>query len=155
MIRARIEKVYKEVEKAGCVASAVIAERLRIGRNKLLYALRKLRQEGRVEAVSLGRTFLWCANREAAEEVLAGLTEALKKLLCGRRYATSQKALDLIRADPEARRLFSRHIPLRRNSATIQLVDVLLERLFGQPIKTSRGRVYLIQCASATADTRV
>jgi DNA-binding transcriptional regulator YhcF (GntR family) len=145
VIRAqiRVEKVYKEVEKAGCVASAVIAERLRIDRNKLLYALRKLRQEGRVEAVSLGKTFLWCASRKAAEEVLAELTEALKKLLCGR-YATPQKALDLIRADPEARRLFSRHIPLRRNPATIQLIDVLM-RVFGEPIKTSRGRVYHIQ----------
>jgi ribosomal protein S25 len=83
MIRAqiRVEKVYKEVEKAGCVASAVIAERLRIGRNELFYALRKLRQEGRVEAVSLGRIALWCVSRTAAEEILSKLADALKRLL--------------------------------------------------------------------------
>jgi hypothetical protein len=144
----RAEKVYKEIEKAGCVASAVIAERLRIGRNELFYVLRKLRKEGRVETVSLGRTFLWCVSRAAAEEVLAELTETLKRVLRGRKLATPQKALDLIRADPEARRLFSRHIPLRRNPATIQLVDALLERLFGQPIKTRHGKLYLIRCLS-------
>ncbi len=104
MIRtqARVEKVYKEIEKAGCVASAVIAERLRIGHNELFYVLRKLRQEGRVESVNFGRVALWCTSRAAAEEVLSRLAEALKSLLCGRsRFATPKKALQLVTKDPE------------------------------------------------------
>jgi len=147
MIRTqiRVEKIYKEIEKAGCVASAVLAKRLRIGRNELFYVLRRLRQEGRVETVSLGRTFLWCRSRAAAEEVLARLEETLKRVLRGHKFATPQKVLDLIAKDPEARRLFSRHMPLRPNSATIQIIDALMLRAFGEPIKTSRNRVYLIQ----------
>jgi hypothetical protein len=146
MIRMRAEKVYKEIEKVGCVASAVIAERLRISHNELFYVLRRLRQEGRVEAVSLGRTFLWCVSRAAAEEVLARLEEALKRVLRGRKFATPQKVLDLVTKDPEARRLFSRHMSLRPNPATIQIIGVLMTRAFGEPIKTSRGRLYHIQC---------
>jgi hypothetical protein len=150
MIRTqiRVEKVYKEIEKAGCVASAVLAERLRIGRNELFYILRKLRQEGRIEAVSLGRVALWCTSRAAAEEVLAKLEEALKRALRGRKFATPQKVLDLITKDPEARRLFTRHIPLRPNPATMQVIDVLMMRVFGEPMKTSRGNVYVIQTST-------
>jgi len=147
MIRTQIrtEKVYKEIEEAGCATSSALMERLRISHNELLYILRRLRQEGRAEAVSLGRIFLWCASRAAAEEVLARLEEALKRALRGRRFATPQKVLDLITKDPEARRLFTRHMPLRPNPATIQIIDALMMRAFGEPMKTSRGHVYLIQ----------
>lgn len=116
----RVEKVYKEIEKAGCVASAVLAERLRIGRNELFYILRRLRQVGRVESVNLGKISLWCTSRAAAEEVWSKLEEALKSLLCGRgRFTTPKKALPLVTKAPEARRLFSRHILLKYNPATI------------------------------------
>jgi predicted transcriptional regulator len=157
MIRTqiRVEKIYKEIEKAGCVASAVLAERLRIGRNELFYVLRRLRQESRVEAVSLGRVALWCTSRAAAEEVLTKLGETLRKLLCEFKYATAKKAFHLITKDPEIRKLFTRHMLLKRNSMSIQLIDDLMEKVFGEPTKTSRGNVYLIQCTSATAGGRV
>jgi len=147
MIRTqiRVEKVYKEIEKAGCVTSAALAEQLRIDRNELFYVLRRLRQESRVEAVSLGRTFLWCTNRATAEEVFARLEEALKRALRGHKFATPQKVLNLITKDPEVRRLFSLHILLHPNPATIQIIDALMMRAFGEPMKTSRGHVYLIQ----------
>ena len=139
-----VEKVFKEIERAGCITSSAVAERLRIGRNELFYVLRRLRQEGRVEAVSLGRVALWCTSRAAAEEVLARLEEALKRVLHGRKFATPQKVLHLITKDPEARRLFSRHMSLRLNPATIQILDALMTRVFGEPMKTSRGNVYVI-----------
>jgi hypothetical protein len=150
-VKIRAEKVYKEIKEAECVASAVLMERLKATHSELFYVLRMLQREGRVEAVSLGRTSLWCASHEAAEEVLARLTNALKSLLCGRRrYIKSKEAFRLIAEDPEARRLFSRHMLLRYNPATIQLLDALMERLFGEPMKASRGGVYVVQCAVST-----
>jgi DNA-binding transcriptional regulator YhcF (GntR family) len=146
----RAEKVYREIEKAGCLTSAVIAEQLQIAHNELFYVLRRLRQEGFVEFVNFGRATFWCAGRAAAEEVFAKLTEALKKLLCRRgRFATPKEALQYIAEDKEARRLFSRHMPMRFNTATAQVIDALMRKAFGQPIETSRGRIYHILCAPA------
>ncbi len=146
----RAEKVYREIVEAGCLTSAVIAERLRITHNELFYVLRRLRQEGLVEAVNLGRISLWCTSRTAAEEVLAKLTEALKRSLCGRgRFATPKEVVQLAAEDKETRKLFSRHIPLRPNPATIQIIDALMKKIFGQPIKTSRNHIYHIRCVPA------
>ena len=55
------EKFYKEIEEAKCATFSVLMERLRATRSELFYVLDKLRQEGRVEAVNLGRVALWCA----------------------------------------------------------------------------------------------
>jgi hypothetical protein len=146
----RAEKAYGEIEKAGCLTFSVLMERLRIGRNELFYVLDKLRQEGRVEAVNLGRVSLWCVSRAAAEEVLSRLEEALKSLLCGRaKFATPKEALQSMAEDKEARRLFSRHMPMRPNVATIQIIDALMRKAFGQQIETSRGRIYHILCVPA------
>ncbi len=78
----REEKVYREIEEAGCVAFSVLMERLQTTRSKLFYVLDQLRQEGRVGSIILGRVALWCTSRAAAEEVLSKLSEALKRLLC-------------------------------------------------------------------------
>ncbi len=153
---ARAEKIYREIEETGCLTSAAIAERLRATHSELFYVLRMLRQEGRVEAVNLGRVALWCTSRAAAEEVLAKLTEALKSLLCGRgRFATPKEAVQLAAEDKEVRGLFSRYMPLRFNPATVQIIDALMEKAFGQPIKTSRGHVYHIRCTSAEYRNRL
>jgi len=142
----RTEKVYREIEAAGCATALVLMERLKIGRNELKHVLYRLRQEGRVVSVAMGRAALWCTDDEAAEEVLARLGDALRRLLCRFKYATAKRALRLITKDPEAKRLFSRHMSLRRSSVTIQLIDALMERAFGEPMKTSRGNVYTVQC---------
>jgi hypothetical protein len=146
----RTEEVYKEIGEAKCAAFSVLMERLRATHNELFYVLRKLRQEGRVVAVNLGRAAFWCASRAAAEEVLSRLTETLKSLLCGRRrFATPKEALRLVVENEEARKLFSRHMLLRPNPATAQIIDALMARAFGDPIKTSRGHIYYIRCAPA------
>ena len=83
-----------------------------------------LRREGRVEIANLGRVSLWCASRAAAEEVTAKLAETLKALLCRRgRFATPKEALQLVAEDKETWRLFTRHMTLRPNPATIQVID--------------------------------
>jgi hypothetical protein len=110
-----------------------------------------LRREGCVALANLGRVSLWCASRAAAEEVAAKLAEALKALLCRRgRFATPREALQLVAEDKEARRLFTCHMTLRPNPATIQVIDVLMRKAFGQPMRTSRGRLYHIHCAEKT-----
>jgi hypothetical protein len=145
----RAEKVYREIEEVGCATFSVLMERLQATRSELFYVLDQLRQEGRVEAVNLGRIFLWCTDRAAAEAVLTKLTEALKSLLCRRsRFATPKEALLLAAEGKEMRKLFSRHMPLRPNTATMQIIDALMMRAFGKPIKTRRGRLYLIRCSS-------
>ena len=65
--------MFKEIERARCVTSSALMERLCITHNELFYVLRRLRQVGRVESVNLGRVALWCASRAAAEEVLTRL----------------------------------------------------------------------------------
>jgi hypothetical protein len=141
------ELVYREINEAGCATSSALMERMRVTYNELFYALDRLRKEGRIEAVSLGRAAFWCINSAAAEAVLAKLTEALKSLLCRRsRFVTPKEALQLVAEDKEMRKLFSRHMTLRLNPATIQLIDVLMMRAFEKPIKTSRSRIYITQC---------
>ncbi len=148
----RAEKVYKEIEKAGCLMSAVIGERLRIEHNELFYVLRKLRQKGLVEPISFGRVVFWCTSRAAAEEVFTKLVEVLKKLLCGRvKYATPKEALQLIAKDKEAQSLFLRHMTPRPNPATLQVVDALMRKAFGQPIRTSREHIYYVACRETTS----
>lgn len=143
----RAEKVYREIEEAGCLMSAVIGERLRIERNELFYVLRRLRQEGLVEPISFGRVVFWCTSRAAAEEVFTKLVEALKKLLCGRaRYATPKEVLQLIAEDKEVQSLFLRHMTPRPNPATVQVVDALMRKAFGRPIRSSREHIYYVAC---------
>jgi len=147
---ARAEKAYREIEEAGCITSSALVERLRISYGELFYVLDKLRREGRVVPADLGRASLWCTSRAAAEEVTAKLAEALRSLLCRRgRFATPKKALQLVAEDKEARRLFARHMPLRPNPAVIQVIDALMERAFGEPVRSSRVRIYHIRCAAA------
>jgi predicted transcriptional regulator len=152
----RAEKVYRKIEEAGCLMSAVIAERLRIEHNELFYVLRKLRQEGLVEPINFGRVAFWCTSRAAAEEVFTKLVEALKKLLCGSvKYATPREALKFIAEDKEAKNLFSRHMPLRPNPATLQVVDSLMRRAFGQPIRSSCEHIYYIACKSSDHNSSI
>jgi len=141
------EMVYREVSEAGCAAFSVLMERLHVKHNELSYVLDKLKEEGRVESIYLGRIALWCTNRAAAEEVLVALMEALKKVLCGRvKFATPKEALQLIAKDKEAQRLFSRHTTLRSNPTTVQVIDTLMQQAFGQPIRTSREHIYYVVC---------
>jgi predicted transcriptional regulator len=145
----RAEKIYREIKEAGCLMSAVIGERLRIEHNKLFYVLRRLKQEGLVEPISFGRVVFWCTNRATAEEVFTKLVEALKKLLCRRvKYATPKEVMQLIAKDKEAQSLFLRHMTLRPNPATAQVIDALMRKAFGQPIRWSRNHVYYITCDS-------
>jgi len=114
-----------------------------------------LRREGRVAPAGLGRVSLWCASRAAAEEVLAKLAEALKTLLCRRgRFATPKGALQHVAEDKEARGLFTRHMTLRPNPATLQIIDALMERVFGEPVRSSRVCIYHIRCAAAEKNKR-
>jgi len=141
------EMTYREVREAGCATSSALMERLRTTRNELFYILDGLRREGRVESVYLGRIALWCTSRTAAETATARLADALKSLLCGRvKFATPKETLRFVAEDPEMRELFSRHMQLRSNATSIQVMDVLLTRAFGRPIETSRGHVYTIYC---------
>jgi hypothetical protein len=149
----RAERIYKEIEEVGCLTSAAIAERLRVSHSELFYVLNALRREGRVEIINLGRVALWCADRTASEEVLSRLAEALRSLLCGRRFATPKEALQLAAEDKETRKLFSRHMPLRPNPTTMQVIDALMAKAFGEPIKRSRSRIYHIQCAEKSTGT--
>jgi folylpolyglutamate synthase/dihydropteroate synthase len=88
------ELVYREINEARCAASSAFMRRMRVRRNELFYALDRLRREGRVEALSLGRAALWCINSAAAEAVLAELAEALKGLLRRRsRFVTTKEIL--------------------------------------------------------------
>ena len=141
------EAVRREIEEAGCATSSVLTERLRVTHNELFYVLDVLRKDGRVEAIYLGRIALWCTSRTAAEAVTARLADALKSLLCGRvKFATPKEALWLVAEDPEMRKLFSRHMPLRSNATSMQIMDALMTKAFGRPIETSRGHVYTIYC---------
>jgi predicted transcriptional regulator len=147
----RAEKVYREIEEAGCLMSAVIGERLRIEHNELFYVLRMLKQEGLVVPVNLGRIAFWCTSRTTAEEVFTKLVEALKKLLCGRvKYATPKEVAQLIAEDKEVQKLFLQHMSLRPNPATLQVIDALMRKAFGQPIRSSRGYIYYIACKTAS-----
>ena len=141
------ELVYREINEAGCATSSVLMGRLHVTHNELFYALDRLRKEGRVEAVGLGRAAFWCTNRATAEDVLSKLADALKSLLCGRiRFTTPKKALYLITKDPETQKLFSRYMQLYSNPVTVQIIDALMARAFGEPVKTGHNRLYHIQC---------
>jgi phytoene dehydrogenase-like protein len=144
-VLSRAEGLCKLLESEGCVTVERARRALGISRTQAKYVLEKLRAEGRAVSVPMGRVALWCRDGEAAAQALEELTDEVRRLLCGLRFATPSRLLKLITRDREAGRAFSKYQLSPRTAATLSFLNALLQAVLGQPAMYSGATpVYLV-----------
>jgi uncharacterized protein (DUF1778 family) len=149
-VETRVEEVAHLLRIRGCVTVRNVME-LGLSKTQAEVALRYLTESGRAVRVKLGQQFtLWCYSRRSVVRHLRRLKNVLHSLICDAKmkYVRPGKALELILNDKQARRLFSRYISLKTNSAkTLDAVKSLLELNYGKPITyAGGGPVYFVDC---------
>ena len=144
-VLSRAEEVYKLLQSERCITVERARRALGVSRTQAKYVLEQLRTEGRAVSVLMGRVALWCRDGEAAAQTLVGLTDEVRRLLCGFRFATPSKLLKLITGNREAVKTFSKYVHLSETAATLSFLNALLQTVFGQPAMYSGATpIYLV-----------
>jgi phytoene dehydrogenase-like protein len=133
-ILLRTEELRRLLESEGCVTVEGARRALGVSRTQAKYILERLRGEGRAASVRMGRVTLWCRDGETAARILGELSDEVRRLLCGLRFATPSRLLKLISGDKKARGTFSKYVLLSPGTAaTLSFLNALLRTVFGQP----------------------
>jgi len=144
-VLSRTEELRRLLESEGCVTVEGARRALGASKTQTLYVLEKLQAEGRAVSAAVGKVMLWCRDGEAAARALEELTDEVKRLLCGFRFATPSKLLKLI-IRRGAGRTFSKYVQISpRAAATLSFLNALLQAVFGQPAMYSGATpIYLV-----------
>jgi hypothetical protein len=141
-VKTRAEKVARLLRRHGCITIRVAMERV-FSKTQAEVALRHLTERGRAVRVQVGRLVFWCYSKRSAVKHLRRLKQALHGALCTdgakRKYVSPGEALEAIMRDAEARRLFTRYIPLAPSGNTLNAVKSLLELAYGKPVHVLHG----------------
>jgi hypothetical protein len=128
--------------------------KLGLNHTEAYYVLQLLQAHNNAVKVVVGKTAIWCRDREAAERMLDVLTSTVQRLLCTRRmrYATPTRVVNLIMSDRRAFKLFAKYIQLDRTGrfgykpVVLAFVKALLQRAFGDPVRNGEKTVYYVTC---------
>ena len=149
--RRRMEKALEFVAREGCVTTSALRMALNVGYSQVKHVMQYLLAEGRIVEVVVGKTALWCRDREAAEELIAKLREAAHRLASRGRYITPSRLLQMVRRDKEAYALFTKFVKLSRidggyiNPVALAFADSVLASLYGEPMRRMRRKtVYVV-----------
>jgi len=150
----RMAHAHRLVELCGCVTTATVMSELGLNHTEAYYVLRLLWVHNGVAKVVIGRTAVWCVDRETAERTVDALASTVRRLVCARRmrYATPTRVADLITSDTQAFKLFARYIQLDMTKrfeyrpAALAFIDALLQRAFGDPMRDGEKTVYYVTC---------
>jgi hypothetical protein len=151
-IAERIDAVAGLVEVRGCVATSALMRELSVSHSQALYALRLLQVQNRAVEIVIGRTAIWCRDRETAEELVSRLKETVHRLVDtnGIRHATPTKVLRAALRDKETYELLSAFIPLTRYAAgfhptALAFIRHMLQTLYGEPLRYANSKyVYIV-----------
>ena len=145
-VQERAERVLSLLSREGCASFRGLSMALGVGHTPVRYVMRLLLSRGRAAEVIIGKTAIWCRDREAAVELVERLRETVRRLTAGFRYATPSRVLHMIAQDREAYALFSRFVSLRPAMyglreyfppQTLAFVDSILSSLYGDPMRYS------------------
>jgi predicted transcriptional regulator len=147
----RAEKVVKLLAAEGCMSTSALRGALKLGYSSLRHVLTLLMSYGHVVEVVVGRTAVWCRDRETAEELVAKLRGAAHRLASRRRYIRPSELLRMAQRDSETYALFSKFIPLSRFDGdriyptALAFADDILRSLYGESIRYAGNRhVYFV-----------
>jgi len=145
-VRERAEQALGLLAREGCAPSRALSRALGVGHTHVRYVMKLLLSRGRVVEVVVGKTAIWCRDREAAAELVEKLRATVRRLTAGFRYATPSRVLRMVAQDREAYALFSRFVSLRpavygqRESfppQALAFADSILSSLYGDPMRYS------------------
>jgi DNA-binding Lrp family transcriptional regulator len=149
--RRRIRQVCEILSREGCVPTSVLVDVFNLDSGSVFHLMRRAIERGCAVKVGVGNTALWCASRDAVEELMTRLRETVHRLAISNkmRYATPAKILQAALKDRDAYALLSRFVVLRRNvvrfpPAALKFVDSVLRSLYGEPLKYRRRTVYIV-----------
>ncbi len=149
----RAEQAAELLATEGCASTATLMHRLGLTHTQAFYILRLLKGDGRAVEVLLGRSAIWCRDRETAEELIRQLRDAAHRLVAssGLRYITPAKLLRMMQTDKETHVLFAKFVPLgrfdgdRMSPAALTFANSILRSLYGEPVRnTSNKHVYFV-----------
>jgi hypothetical protein len=147
----RTDQIVDLLTREGCISSSALCKTLGLGYTTVRYITAMLLSQGRTVEVIVGKTAIWCRDRETAEELVAKLREAAHRLASRGRYITPSRLLQMVRRDKEAYGLFTKFIKLSRidgdhiGPVALAFASSILASLYGDPIRyASHKRVYLV-----------
>jgi DNA-binding Lrp family transcriptional regulator len=147
----RMDQVVDLLTREGCISSSALCKTLGLGHATVRHITTMLLSQGRAVEVVVGKTAIWCRDREAAEELVAKLRETVHRLASRRRYITPSRLLQMVRRDKEAYGLFTKFVKLSRidgdyiHPVALAFADSILASLYGDPIRYAPHRhVYLV-----------
>ena len=145
-VLSRTEELRRLLESEGCVTVQGARKALGASKTQTKYVLERLQAEGRALPAAVGRVTLWCRDGEAAARALEELTDEVRRLLCGFRFATPSRLLKLITRNRGAVRIFSKYVQLSPGTAsTLSFLNALLQAVLGRPAMYSGATpIYLV-----------
>jgi predicted ArsR family transcriptional regulator len=149
--RIRMEQVVDVLTREGCVSSSALCKRLGLGHTAVRHIMLTLLSQGRAVEVVVGKTAIWCRDRETAEELVSRLRAAAHRLASYRRYVRPSELLQMVRRDRETYELFARFVKLSRfdsdyiGPVALAFADSILRSLYGDPIRQANHKhVYFV-----------
>lgn len=146
----RMDQIVDLLTREGCISSSALCKTLGLGHTTVRYITAILLSQGRTVKVIVGKTAIWCRDRETAEELVARLREAAHRLASRGRYITPSRLLQMVRRDKEAYGLFTKFIKLSRidgghiGPVALAFASSILASLYGEPMRLRRKTVYVV-----------
>jgi len=135
----RMLQAYHIISMHECATTAYVMEQLGVGHTEAMYVLTMLLKDKHIVEVVLGKSSIWCKDRESANRLIRRLKSEVVKLVGTRKFISPKELFTLISQDKEARKVF-RHI-IRLDKPTPHAYSVLValfKSLYGEPM----GRKY-------------
>lgn len=132
----------------GCKTTSFIQQRLGLSHGITKIYLYMLEKEGRIKRVIFGRVALVCTNMDHYHQLLNDMIKEVERLVTTNnlKYITPLKLYKLIASDPQARKFFSKIIPIPPTSptlSTLRFLNHLLRLMYGEPYVKTDKFVYL------------
>jgi hypothetical protein len=151
-VAERLESILALVSD-GCKTSSLIQQRLGLSHGVAKMYIYMLEKEGRIKRVIFGRVALVCTDMDQYRQLLSAMIKEVERLVTTNnlRYITPLKLYKLIASDPQARKFFSKIIPIPPISPTLftlRFLNHLLRLIYGEPYVKTDKFVYLAHKAS-------
>jgi predicted transcriptional regulator len=149
--RERLARVAELLQREGCISVGTLMRMLNVAHTKAYYMLRVLLLLRQGAKVLIGNTAVLCRDREAAEEAVSRLREAVHRVIVesGMKYAAASKVLQAALRDRDAYELLNRFVPLGRNMKrfppiVLAFINDILQSLYGESTRYSNRRIYAV-----------
>ncbi len=130
----------------GCKPTSYIIRALDVTHTEAYYTLKMLASEGYIKGAIFGRTAIWCLNDEHYNNLINTLLQEIRRIVESHnlKYVYATRLYKLILDDIKAYKLFSKYVPLDKDTGAVRVfLTYLLSLLYGPPYYRGEKIVYI------------